>query len=326
MKFLGKEGFKRVHVLRGESDVDTSTIVYERLLNDLRHETGPFDVIGDVHGCRAELEELLAELGYDIRRDDEGRAIDAIPPANAGPSSSATSWTAGRTHRRAAPGHGHDRDRARVQSSAVTTSRSWCGRCAARTSRSRHGLAESLAQLAAEDEDFRRKAESSATAWSAHYVLDDGKLVVAHAGLPERYHGRASARVRSFALYGDTTGETDDYGLPVRYPWANEYRGTAMVLYGHTPTPEVEWINNTMCLDTGVVFGGKLTALRYPEKEIVSVQAHEVWYEPTRPLVAPTGGREPDVLALTDVTGAPDRDVDDGRRDDRRSSRRARWR
>ena len=90
----------------------------------------------------------------------------------------------------------------------------------------------------------------------------------------------------------------------MRYPWANDYRGTAMVLYGHTPMPEVEWINNTMCLDTGVVFGGKLTALRYPEKEIVSVQAHEVWYEPMRPLVAPTAvEREPDVLALTDVTG-----------------------
>ena len=120
----------------------------------------------------------------------------------------------------------------------------------------------------------------------SHYVLDDGQLVVAHAGLKEAYHGRASGRVRSFALYGDTTGETDEFGLPVRYPWAREYRGRAMVVYGHTPVPEAEWVNNTICLDTGVVFGGALTALRYPERELVSVPAEQQWYEPARPLVA----------------------------------------
>ena len=122
----------------------------------------------------------------------------------------------------------------------------------------------------------------------SHYVLDDGRLVVAHAGLKEAYHGRASGRVRSFALYGDTTGETDEYGLPVRYPWARDYRGPAMVVYGHTPVPEAEWVNNTICLDTGVVFGGKLTALRYPEREIVSVPAEQQWYEPVRPAGAET--------------------------------------
>lgn len=113
----------------------------------------------------------------------------------------------------------------------------------------------------------------------SHYRLDGGRLVVAHAGLKEAYHGRASGRVRAFALYGDTTGETDEYGLPVRYPWADEYRGRAMVVYGHTPTTRPEWVNNTICLDTGAVFGGHLTALRYPEREIVQVPAEKVWYE-----------------------------------------------
>ncbi|MFI6101154.1 polynucleotide kinase-phosphatase [Lentzea sp. NPDC051213] len=303
LKFLGKEGFKRVHVLRSESDVDSAVLVYERLLNDLRHEAGPFDVIGDVHGCRAELEELLVQLGYSLVRDAEGRAVDAVPPAG-----------------RKAIFVGDLVDRGpdtpgvlRLVMGMVDSGHAFCvcgnheqklvRALRGRNVQVKHGLAESLAQLAAEDEDFRRKAEKFCDGLVAHYVLDGGKLVVAHAGLPERYHGRASARVRSFALYGDTTGETDEYGLPVRYPWANEYRGTAMVLYGHTPTPEAEWINNTMCLDTGVVFGGKLTALRYPEREVVSVAAQQVWYEPVRPLVAPVVEREPDVLALTDVTG-----------------------
>jgi protein phosphatase len=110
--------------------------------------------------------------------------------------------------------------------------------------------------------------------------------------------------VRSFALYGDTTGETDEFGLPVRYPWAEEYRGAAMVLYGHTPTTRPEWVNGTMCLDTGCVFGGALTALRYPEKQVVSVPAQQVWYEPAKPLL-PAGApaRAPDELAITDVLG-----------------------
>jgi hypothetical protein len=99
-------------------------------------------------------------------------------------------------------------------------------------------------------------------------------------------HGRASGAVRAFSLYGDTTGETDEFGLPVRYPWAQDYRGQAMVVYGHTPVTDPEWLNKTICIDTGCVFGGRLTALRYPENEFVSVSAREVYYEPAKP-VAP---------------------------------------
>ena len=119
----------------------------------------------------------------------------------------------------------------------------------------------------------------------SHYVLDDGKLVVAHAGMKEEMQGRGSGRVREFALYGETTGETDEFGLPVRYNWAAEYRGSAMVVYGHTPVPEPEWLNRTVNIDTGCVFGGKLTALRYPEKEFVSVTAKTTYCEPSRPFL-----------------------------------------
>ncbi len=97
--------------------------------------------------------------------------------------------------------------------------------------------------------------------------------------------GRGSGKVRDFALYGETTGETDEFGLPVRYNWAAEYRGAAMVVYGHTPVPEPEWLNRTVNIDTGCVFGGKLTALRYPEKEFVSVPAARTYCEPARPFL-----------------------------------------
>src|SRR5215472_5657100 len=180
-----------------------------------------------------------------------------------------------------------------------------------------HGLAESLAQLAAEPDEFRKEVERFIDGLVSHYVLDGGKLVVSHAGLTERLQGRASGRVRSFCLYGDTTGETDEFGLPVRYPWANEYRGKAMVLYGHTPVPSPEWVNGTMCLDTGCVFGGHLTALRYPERELVSVPAARVYYQPARPFPASAAGagrdgeataheaatRDHDALDINDVIG-----------------------
>ncbi len=171
-----------------------------------------------------------------------------------------------------------------------------------------HGLDASLEQLAAETPEFRAEAEQFIDGLISHYVLDGGNLVVAHAGLIERYHGRASGRVREFCLYGQTTGETDSYGLPVRYPWAAEYRGRATVLYGHTPVPAPEWVNNTLCLDTGCVFGGRLTALKYPERAVVSVPAAREYHPAARPfpVTAPagTGRREPDVLDISDVSGS----------------------
>ena len=150
-----------------------------------------------------------------------------------------------------------------------------------------HGLAESLAQLASEPSEFIQQVVTFLDSLISHYVLDDGKLVVAHAGMKAVLQGRASRQVRDFALFGETTGETDEFGLPVRYNWADEYRGDAMVVYGHTPTPEPEWLNRTINIDTGCVFGGKLTALQYPERELVSVAAAQTYYQPARPFLPP---------------------------------------
>src|SRR5438445_763722 len=149
-----------------------------------------------------------------------------------------------------------------------------------------HGLADSLEQLEGQPPEFKEQVVSFLDDLVSHYVLDDGKLVVAHAGMKEEMQGRGSGKVRDFALYGETTGETDEFGLPVRHNWAAEYRGSATVVYGHTPVPEPEWLNRTVNIDTGCVFGGKLTALRHPEKEFVSVPAARTYCEPARPFLA----------------------------------------
>src|SRR5437870_902519 len=174
-----------------------------------------------------------------------------------------------------------------------------------------HGLANSLEQLEKESPEFREEVSQFIHDLVSHYVLDDGRLVVAHAGMKEEMQGRGSGKVRDFALYGETTGETDEFGLPVRYNWAAEYRGKAMVVYGHTPVPEADWLNRTINIDTGCAFGGRLTALRYPEKELVSVPAAHTYWEPARPFLAKEDQapaftaqqQHDDVLDMEDVSG-----------------------
>jgi protein phosphatase len=307
LRGLAKEGFRKVHVLRSVEEAEAATIDYERAYNDRRELTGPFDLVGDVHGCASELRTLLTELGYAMRYDDQSRAVGARHPdgrtavfvgdlVDRGPDTPGVL--------RLVMGMVADGDALCVPGNHENKLvRALRGRNVQLT----HGLPESLEQLAAESEEFRKQAEEFMYGLVSHYVLDGGQLVVAHAGLKEAYHGRASGRVRQFALYGDTTGETDEYGLPERYPWARDYRGRATVVYGHTPVLEPAWENNTLCIDTGCVFGGRLTALRYPERALVSVPAEQVWYEPVRPLAPALGRsgsrRESDTLDVRDVLG-----------------------
>jgi protein phosphatase len=126
--------------------------------------------------------------------------------------------------------------------------------------------------------------------------------------MKEEMVGRGSAAVREFALYGETTCEIDEFGLPVRAAWAASYRGPTSIVYGHTPVVRADWVNNTLCIDTGCVFGGKLTALRWPEKELVDVPAKQIWFEPIRPLGGATDSTSAQadadqVLDIKDVSG-----------------------
>ena len=310
---LDREGFRHVFSLDSVDAVEAALIDRQPLWNNKKDEHGPFDIVGDVHGCFDELEVLLKELGYVVTRTEGGdQAFDVAHPqgrklvfvgdlVDRGPKvpdvlrlvMAITAQKVGLS----VPGN-HD----------IKLMRKLRGKDVRIT----HGLAESLAQLEREPPELASRVVEFIDSLVSHYVFDDGKLVVAHAGLKESLQGRGSGGVREFALFGETTGETDDYGLPVRYPWAQDYRGRAAVVYGHTPVLEPEWLNNTICIDTGCVFGGKLTALRWPERELVSVKAGRTYYEPSKPFLPKEEEAAPmlsdqqqhdDLLDLDDVLG-----------------------
>jgi protein phosphatase len=277
MKGLEREGFRHVFRLASVGQVDAAEITRQLLWNNKKDQHGPFDIIGDVHGCYDELMELLTKLGYEETpaggyKHSEGRkAIFVGDLVDRGPKIPETVVLVKRMvdagDALCVPGN-HD----------IKLVKAMRGRNVQLT----HGLADSVNQFAEAEKQtagVSKEAAGFLDGLVSHYVLDDGKLVVAHAGMKEEMQGRGSGKVRDFALFGETTGETDEYGLPVRYNWAAEYRGKAIVVYGHTPVAHPEWLNRTINIDTGCVYGGKLTALRYPERELVQVEAHRTYYE-----------------------------------------------
>jgi protein phosphatase len=320
LKSLKREGYRHIFVFETPAEVDAVTIERTPLWNDRRDEHGPFDFIGDVHGCCDELEELLDQLGYvptafvpdgplivtgRVRSHPDGRkAVFVGDLVDRGP---------------------RILDVVRTVASMVSMGSALCvpgnhemkllRKLRGKDVQLTHGLANSMAEIDAipddQREQFVKELATFLDALVSHYVLDNGRVVVAHAGMKQSMQGRGSGRVREFALYGETTGETDEFGLPVRHNWAAEYRGDAMVVYGHTPVPQPDWLNKTINIDTGCVFGGSLTALRYPEQEFVSVKARETYCQPARPFL-PDEQKSPalstqhehdDLLDLADVTG-----------------------
>jgi protein phosphatase len=299
---LQREGFRYIHNFDSAEAVDSACIERAPLWSNRNTETGPFDIIGDVHGCYDELSDLLDQLGYapdataGRRHADGRRAIFLGDLVDRGPRVVESVRLVRRMvdagQALCVPGN-HDIKLLRYLNGAQV--------------KLQHGLAESVAQLNALPAEER-------AAWIAYYrallehlpahlVLDGGRLVVAHAGMKEAYQGRASGRVRAFALFGETTGEVDALGLPVRLDWAADYRGRAAVVYGHTPVATPTWLNNTINVDTGCVFGLRLTALRWPERELVSVPARRTYIVSPRNLAAPNETPPDTLLRIEDALG-----------------------
>ncbi|MBY0228840.1 MAG: AAA family ATPase [Gemmataceae bacterium] len=283
-----REPFARRWLLRTPEEIEAATVRRVPLREDRRAEAGPFDIIGDVHGCIDELMSLLALLGYQVGHTvggDGGPVPFAVPPfgrravfvgdlCDRGPDSPSVLRLVADMVRR---GHAfsvlgnHDYKLLRhLRGNEVKPT---------------HGLTGTLEQLAAHPPGLAASVRDFLEGLPTHLVLDRGRLVVAHAGLREDLQGRVGGRVQAFALYGDTTGKTDDHGLPERRNWAAEYQGRATVVYGHTPVREPIWQGQTVNIDTGCVFGGRLTALRWPEREEVSVPARSSYETHARPLL-----------------------------------------
>ena len=310
LRSLKREGFRNfVYVLSSPEEVDAAQIERQPLWANRKDEQGPFDIIGDVHGCFDELVELLENLGYEISKHPEGSTCVKHPQGrkvifvgdyvDRGPKVAEVLRLVMDMHTSGVaicvPGN-HD----------VKLARALRGKNVI----PKYGLAESLAQLENESSEFRMHIADFIEGLVNHYVLDNEKLVVAHAGMKTELQGRASGHVREFALYGETTGETDEFGLPIRLNWAEEYRGAATVVYGHTPVTAPQWINRTINIDTGCVFGGNLTALRYPEKELVSVPARKIYYQPAKPFLEDPDQKDSSevriddgILDINDVVG-----------------------
>lgn len=228
------------------------------------------DIIGDIHGCYREFEELTTELGYD--------------------------WTSG------IPIHPNDRKLAFVgdltdrgphslkvievvwqlvikENIAFYTPGNHCNKLyryfLGNKVQVTHGLETTVAEYEELNKDQQKRVRKMFMEIyeqnPLYQVLDNGNLVIAHAGIREDYIGKENSKVKTFVLYGDITGEKHPDGSPVRRDWAQNYKGNATIVYGHTPVKEPRIIRNTYNIDTGAVFGGNLTALRYPEMEMVSV-------------------------------------------------------
>lgn len=260
---------------------------------DQRHLTGPFDIIGDVHGCIDELVTLLGRLGYGVEFSDDGGTRHVRTTAPAG---RMAIFVGDLTDRgRNAP------DVLRIVMAMVAAGQAKCvvGNHDDKFHRwlmghpvkISHGLDQTVQQFAIEPPAtvaaFRTEVAAFLDRLPIYLHLAAGDLVVAHAGIESAMIGRVSSAVRRFCIYGDTDGHRDANGLSVRYNWATRYDGPALVVYGHTPVAEPVALNGTLCIDTGCCFGGALTAYRWPERDILRVPAHYMYATRLRPFGLP---------------------------------------
>jgi protein phosphatase len=280
---LIREGFDPVIVLHSAEEADAFGMPSHPSPARWYDRAGSFDVIGDLHGCSDELLSLLKIMGYKVENPGslipritapEGRtAVFVGDFVDRGPDNVRTLLIVmAMVHSGAAlavPGNHDDKLLRALQGAPVKIS---------------NGLDHTLQELSAAGEEMQALVREFLDGLPSHLVLDGGNLVVAHAGLPQDLHGIDSPLVHEVALFGSPTGKRDEFGLKVLTDWAHTYKGDAVVVWGHLPIAEAVWVGNTIDIDTGCVHGGSLTALRYPERELVSVPAAQVYSIPIKPL------------------------------------------
>ena len=247
-----------------------------------RFDVRTCDVIGDIHGCYDELEKLLRELGHedlldpDISHAREGEKPRIVFVGDIVDRGDKIVPALRLVHRLCTRGHaltvvGNHDDR-------------FLRWLSGRKVQIRHGLQESVDQFEeiARPERDRWREELidfiKELPWALH--LDGGRLIVAHAAWHAELHEESSPdRIRSYTMYGPTTGRTTPEGFPERIDWAPSYEGPELVVFGHQVYDAPYWQDYAIGIDTGCVFGGALTALRYPSMEIVSVRSTRARWE-----------------------------------------------
>ncbi len=247
----------------------------ERNFRILEFKQNTFDIIGDVHGCYDELIALVKQLGY-VPKDGiyvhpEGRRLISVGDvSDKGPQNVACLrfWIAQVAFGGAFWVHGNHCNK---------LYRYFLGN---RVHLS-HGLEKTVQEIEALSKEQRNalRAEYMRCYESQCYylLLDQRRLAVVHGGLREESMGKFNGQIRATCLYGEATGDTDAQGRPIRRNWAESYHGTTFVVYGHTVEEEAHFLGQTVDIDQGCVYGGFLTALRYPEKELVQVKAKQVY-------------------------------------------------
>lgn len=276
---LKHEKWAGLTTLHSFGEVNHIRIERYKLDVDKSDDHGPFDIIGDIHGCYDELQSLLIKLGYHVNEDllySQQSAVTAPLGRKAifvgdlidrGPNSvGVLALVMNMVNHGVAlciAGNHDIKLASYLKGKKVQIS---------------HGLETTAKEFDTVDVGFKQAVINFIDNLPIYYVLDNHQLVVAHAGMKEFYQGRMSPKIKSFSLFGDTSSEVDEQGYPIRRDWAKDYQGEALVVYGHTVVAELNWVNNTLCIDTGCVFGEKLTALRYPERETVSVNASHIYY------------------------------------------------
>ncbi len=276
LKMTKQEGFRRV--FRLSQFKNQSPLPLRQPLPIHHSHPGPFDIIGDIHGCLEELKMLLDKLGYQPVGDSyihpQGRILIFLGdltdrgPYNVGVLKLVLSlYESGRALY--VPGNHCNKLAQFLNGTPVTPS---------------YGLELTIQELQTLPHDEREELAARFLRLfresSPYLMLDNNRLLVAHAGLPKHFHGRLSKKIRAFTLYGDVDGKLDENGFPIRQDWAQKYDGRPLVAYGHTPTVAASFVNNSVNLDQGCVFGGSLSALRYPERELVSVPALKIHWDP----------------------------------------------
>lgn len=233
-----------------------------------------YDVIGDIHGCYNELLTLISKLGYNsndglINHDEKRKLAFVGDLTDRGPASVDVIKLVYQLVQRGL---------------ALYTPGNHCNKLyryfLGRKVQVTHGLETTVAELEAlPREDYQTVQKQFMQLYEEaplYLQLDNKKLIVAHAGIRADYIGRTDKKVKTFVLYGDITGEKHPDGSPVRRDWAKDYdHHEAFVVYGHTPVEHPRQMNNTINIDTGCVFGGELTAFRYPEMETISIPSEQ---------------------------------------------------